>query len=375
MRIKLLADHNGTPTGSIVDCDDKAGAELIEKSIAVADGSTPESIAKEIEQLVDKSINIHIKKDITMSDPKEFAIGKMFSAVAKKAITGNSETGSAADGGAVVYTGMAELVPIIMQNSQVYGKCRKIPVSKGANAMKVPISISDYVIKGTAPVVSNVAEGIAGTPTKIQFGSRTLTFAKSIIPVAVTSELMEDVPAMDAYVRTEIVGKLSNVLDYEVVLGSTAGYTGAIGDTGYTLTQSLSATPTLNELTLMTLKVHPMLNPEFYMSATYWALCVATLGTAANLQNQLINIAGRELLGKKVNILPCLSATQVIYADWSGYTVIESPLGDRLTMSNDVRFLEDESVFKLVHRGAGAGTTAAKATGDSLSISYACQKA
>ena len=180
---------------------------------------------------------------------------------------------------------------------------------------------------------------------------------------------------MDSWVRAEMVGKMANVLDYEVLLGSAAGYTGIKGDTGYTLTQSISATPTLNELVLLTLKVHPTMNPEFYTSATMWALIVNTLATEKNVALQNIDVANRTLLGKKVNIVPCLGATDLILADLSGFAVIESPLGDRLQVSNEVRFLEGEIVFKLTHRGAGAGVFASKATGDSVNVSYAVQKA
>ena len=377
MQLKLLKDYKEAKAGSICDVDEKQSIELIESGIAQIDETKVESIKELVEEIVNKEINI--KKGIKVMENKdmEFGLGKYFQNIAKKAITGNSETSSAADGGALVYTGLADVQNIIMAESQVYGKCDKINLSKNANAMKVPVDISDYVVKATAPVAYNPAEGSAGTASKLQFDARTLTMVKSSIYVPVTSELLEDSGAMDSFIRQALVGKMSNVLDMEVLLGSAAGYTGIVGDTGYTLTQSISATPTLAELTTATLKVHPVLQAgaEWFMSATFWALVVNTLATEKNVAMQNINVAERTLLGKKVNIVPCLSATQVVFANLKGYKVIEAPLGDRLTVSDQVRFAEDEIVFKLTHRGAGAGVIKARATGDSLSVSYACQKA
>jgi HK97 family phage major capsid protein len=328
-----------------------------------------EEVKKELEKEIEnKQINIRVKN---MSN--EYIVGKMFQHIAGKSITGNSETGSAADGGALVTTGIAEIAPVVMMNSVVYAKTRKIPVQKGCNAMKVPVSINSFV-KGTAPVISNPAEGVAATASKVQFDARTLTLTKSAINLAVTAELLEDAASMDAFVRSEIVGKLAQVLDYECLLGSAAGFVGANDDSGYTTGVSISATPTLAEIQKVRSSVYQTLNPEWFMSVTLWNLMVGTFGTAANLQNQLIDIAGYKLLGAKVNVIPSLGAADLVFGDFSQYTVIESPLSDRLQVSADVRFLEDEVVYKLIHRGAGAISTKAIATGDSLAVgAFSCK--
>lgn len=364
MRIKLLSDYEGALAGSICDCDEAQGSELVGKGMATADSTTPEEAMVTAKILAGKKIS---KKDTTMEN--EFAIGKMFRAIAQKSITGNSETGSAADGGNIVFTGLGEIAPLVILGSKVYAKCRKIPVSAGANAMKVPFSTSDYWTKATAPVVSGaVAEGVAGTPTKIQFGYRTLTLGKAVVPVAITEELLEDNAATDAYVRTEIVGKLANVLDYEILKGGGSGLAAVIGDTGYAVTSTVSGTTTLLELQTLVSKVHPGMNPEFYMSITAWNKMVSTFGTQANIMLQLIDIKGKELLGYTVNVMPFLAATDIVFGDFSQYTVIESPLGQRLQVSLEARFLEGEVCYKLSARQAGAATFAARATGDSLTV-------
>lgn len=370
----MLVDHKGAKADAIVECDEAQAREEIDGKFAT---EAMESDAQ-VSDMVQKEIQLQTKRNKVMENKNtEYALGNMFKYLAHKSITGNSETGSAADGGALVYTGLAELAPLVMQNSVVYSKCRKIPVSKSSNAMKIPVDISDFVIKSTAPVVSNPAEGVAGSATKLQFAARTLTMVKSSIPVAVTEELLEDDASIDAFVRADLVGKLANILDFEVLASSnaaTGGYTSIINDSAsYVLTQALTATPTLAEVQAVVSKVHPkFVAAEWYMSITMWNLCVSTFGTAANLQNQLIDISNKKLLGKNVNVMPCLSATRFVYGDMSQYTVIESPLSDRITFSNDVRFLEGEVVYKMTHRGSGAVTYGARATADSLSVAAFC---
>jgi HK97 family phage major capsid protein len=200
--------------------------------------------------------------------------------------------------------------------------------------------------------------------------------AKSQIPVFVTEELMEDVAAMDSYVRTELAGKMAAILDYEILVGSGGGYAAVIGDTGYTAAQTFTGTPTLSELNACVNKVLGNLNPEFYMSITMWNLFVNTFANSAgNIGLSIINVGAKTLMGYKVNVVPYLGTTGLVFGDFSRYTVIEAPIADKLQVSNDVRFLEGEIVFKLTHRGAGAITTANLATVDSLTQGAFVQKA
>lgn len=370
MKIKLLADYNDTPKGSIVECDDAQGAELIQKELAVRDDSTKEQVEQEAKQLVDKDITITKRdKTMTMEIKNEFAVGQFFGDLARKSITGNSETGSAADGGAVVYTGMAEIAPLLLQGSVVYSKCRKIPISPKANAMKIPFSNNDWYVAGSAPVVSStIAEGIAGTDTKMVFGARTLTLGKAVVPVAITEELLEDNASIDAFVRAEMVGKLANILDANILKTTGNGLTAVIGDTGFTATSTVSSTTTLIEMQTLVNKVHPSLKPEWYMSITAWAKIVGTFATAANIQLSIIDVSNKVFLGKPVNVMPVLAATDIVLADFGQYTVVEATLGQRLAVSVDARFLYGEICYRLTARQAGAATLPTRATADSLTV-------
>lgn len=367
MRIKLLSDFNGAASGSICEADQKQSMDLIEKGIAVADQSTDENVSDEVSRMAEQRIMRNTKmekKDIG----SEFVVGKAFQAIYQKAITGANEA-TAADGGNIVYTGLAEIAPLLMHGSKVYAKCRRIPIAANANAMKVPFSNNDWYVKAAAPVVSgSVAEGIAGTDTKMVFGARTLTLAKAIVPVAVTAELMEDAPSVDAFIRAEMVAKLGTILDYEILKGGGCGFSAVIGDTGYTATSTISSTTTLAEIQTLKSKVHPALSPEVYCSITAWNKLVATFGTYNNVMMQLIDIAGMKILGMQVNVMPFLAATDLIIADMSQYTVVEGNLGQRLAVSVDARFLYDEVCFKLTSRQAGAITLPVRNTVDSLTV-------
>lgn len=375
MKIKLVKEVNNCKIGSTIDCDDEVAKDLITKGEAKeytdAELLAEKKVAiKSYNKGTASNINITVK-DKKM-DNKEFKLAKMFQNLAGKAITGNSETSSDADGGYLVHTGLAELAPTLTWGSQVYAKCRKIPVAQGANAMKVPVSINSFV-KATAMAATNPAEGSAGTKSKAQFIARTLTLTKTSVLLNVTTELLDDTPALDAWLQKEMQGKMAMTLDYEVLLGSSAGYTGANDDTGYTTSVTISATPTLAELQKVVSSVWQGYAPEWYMSATLWNLMVGTFGTAANLNNQLIDIAGYKLLGKPVSVIPTMNTGDLVFGDFAnGYTVIGGP--DQFSVSREVAFLDDEVSFKLTHRGAGAVTVKALTTGDSLAIgAFACK--
>lgn len=371
MKIVITQDMEGASKDSIVECDEVQGKQLIDEKKAHEYVETKVDV-KEVEQRVKEQVSKALVQENKMDIEKknvEFAIGKMFRQIAGKAITGNSETGSATTGPEVVYTGMAELAPLVYQNSVVYAKCRKIPVPKGATGVKLPIDTSDFVIKATAPIMSgSVAEGIAPTATNLTFTSRTLTMGKTCATVAVTDELLEDNAMMDAWVRQDLVGKIANTLDYEILRGGGGGYTAVNGDTNYCIASAISATPTLAEYQALVSAINQQLNPEFFMSVTDWNLAVGTFGTAANIMNQLIDISGMKILGKKVNVVPCLASGDVILGDFSQYTVIEGPLGDRLRVSDQVNFLTGEVVYRIDHRGAGAASLYKRICGDAKYI-------
>ena len=389
MKIKMLKTDKVGEVEVLVDSictvDELTAKSLLENKLAIEYTEQVEFAEKEeaLQKVLDLKQLENIKKmeSINMSienkKDEQYVIGKAFQSIAKKAITGNAETSSAADGGNLVTTGIAALSELVLLNSQVYGKCTKVPVQQNCNAMKLPFDTSSKFVKASAPIIYNPAEGIQSTATKLVSGSRTLTLTKSQELVYVTEELLQDAASTDAWIRSIMVGKMASILDYEILVGSGGGFAKVNGDTGYCATVSISATPTVAEVAKVVNMVHPQFydGAEWFMSITDWNLYIGTFGTAANIYNQLIDIPGRKLMGKPVNVVPSLNSGDVIFGNFRAYKVLEEPIMTGLQISNEVGFLNGEVVYKLTHRGAGALMVPTQATGDSLTVSAFVEKA
>jgi HK97 family phage major capsid protein len=373
MQIKLMKDYKEFKAGSVLECDELTGKELVDGGDAVVDTRSKAEIESEVKSEFDKKVNIKVTNKEEKNMTTEFIVGKMFQQLAGKAVTGMSE-GTAADGGNLVITGLAELAPVMLAGSVAYSKCRDIPIGQGVNAMKVPVSKGSQYLKATAPVVEQRGEGAASTPTKLQFDARTLTLTKSVIYIPVTSELLEDSKTLDKWIRAEMAGKLAGALDGEVLVGSTHGYTGVNGDTNYCQALTVSSTPTATELHALKTAIAGDLTPEWYGSKSMIDLIFGTFMSEKNVALQIVNPKEMTILGAKANVMPQLGATDLIIGDFSQYTVIKSPLSDRIQISVDRNFDTDEIIFKLVHRGSGAATRYLQATSDSKAIGAFAEK-
>lgn len=379
MRIRLLREVNGAKAHSIVECDDATGVPLVESGDAERFGADEEANerATAIKAMAAKGAQVNIKRGEKMS--KEYMVGKAIqSFVSGKAVTGMSE-GTAADGGAVLYTAVAEIVGAGLMGSKVYARARKIPMPKGANAIKVPVDSSNPFLRASAPVVTSPAEGAQKTATKLAFDPVTLTLGKTVLYIPLTDELLQDAPALEAYVVQYGKGKIALDLDAAILTGGTGGHTAIVGASGYAVTSNLtlsSEAVAKAEIQGYVAKIQPGLSPEWYVSIGTWASIVGVLATASNIEKMLIDVRpGQERLwGLPVNVMPCLNA-QCILADVGQYTVAEAALADVVTMTDGIRFDYDESVLRIVHRSAGAPTFHTKATADSLTVGAFVSKA
>lgn len=380
MKVKLVKTIKDAQIGSIVECDEKTAKELIEKNEAIEYTEKVELEEKELaikKSLKEKETKEHINKGIKMSENKsdKYIVGKAISQLAGKAVTGMSE-GTAGDGGNLLGTAVAELMGIAMAGSKVYSKCRKIVMPDRMNAMKVPVDTSDPWIKATAPTPTNPAEGAQKTATKLAFGARTLTLTKTVFYVPLTDELLQDVAMVDGFVRQYIRAKLATVLDYEILAGGGGGYTAIAGDSSYVASGTVSATPTQAELYTFVNAIDDRFKDgaEWFISPALWATFVSTFNTSNNIGTQIIDVNGMKLYGKPVNVMPCLNS-EVILGDFGQYTVVEPAVNDVISVSESIRFDYDETVLRLVHRGAGAATFAKRTVADSTYIAAFCEKA
>jgi len=377
MIIKLVKDVKDTKANSLVEVDEVNAkllidsGEAIEYTDAVKEIEKDEAIKVSIKASktnINKNVNIQIVKEkVNM----ENIIGKAFKAIAEgKAATGLSE-GTAADGGNLITTAIAELMGIAVDGSKVWNKCRKITLPDQANAIKVPVDASDPWIKATVPVPTNPAEGGDKTATKLAFNAQTLTLGKTVIYIPVTDELLSDASMLDQFIRSYMQGKLAGTLDYEVLTGGAGGYDGITGNSGYCATSGITeATPTVAELYGMVAAIDPRLQDgaEWFIAPVQWAYIVGAMSTSANLiNNGILDLAGKKLFGMPVNVMPQLNA-KVILGNLSQYCVAVPRVNDIISVSEHVRFYNDETVFRLVHRGAGDIVWALRTAGDSSTI-------
>ena len=381
MIIKLTANVNDTPAGSIVEVDDAVGQALIdegkaelytdeakslERKIAIKAFATGSSVAVEVIQMS--------KENEIKAQYGEHYIGKAFLSLAGKAVSGMSE-GTAASGGALITTALGEITGIAMAGSVVYNKCRKLTLPQQANSIKIPVDISDPWIKANVPVPTNPAEAVQKTPTVLQFDPRTLTLGKTVLYIPVTDELLQDVRMLDGYVRQYAQSKLAGVLDYEILAGGAGGFTAISGDANYCSTTGLT-TPTVAELYQFVNQIDPRLQSgaEWFIAPAYWSTIAGVVLSAENLDKQIGDVNAKTLFGRPVNVIPGLAAGKVILANLSQYTVVAPEINDVIAVSEHIRFDYDETVYRLVSRNAGAMTWRARTATDTSVIGAAVEE-
>jgi len=376
MKLKFLKDakinETDIPEGSIVDTDDVSAKAFIESKEAIEYTEDIESKEKSlaVKEIVEKQINVIVKdnKEVNM----DYAIGKMLMDVREKSVTGMS-IGTAADGGALISTAIAQLMEVAMEGSKIYGKCRKIKLPGGYNSCKIVTDASEPIIRATAPVITSPAEGADKTATKLAFGNYTATLVKSVIYIPLTDELMNDAVGLDGYVRSYMVGKAAADVDVQILNGAaaTSGFIGittaGIGASAYRVAEGWT-TPTIAEVANFMRGVNPAFadKAEWYMNPTQWFSTVDKLVVSvANTNGMIVNPAAQTLMGKKVNIMAGMtSGAGVLYGDFSQYTVVEPQIQQGLKISEHIRFYNDETVFRLVNRYAGGPTFLARTLAD-----------
>ncbi len=382
MRVKFLKDTKIEDTDIVVDSivdfpDDVVAKSYIEKGDAIEFTEEVEkeeektAVEKELNDLKAKNVNVAVKigKEDKMSD---YIIGKAMVDLRKKAVTGMSE-GTAADGGALLGTAVSEMLSVALEGGVIYPKCRKIRLAQGFNSCKIVTDTSDPLIRANAPVITAPAEGGDKTATKLAFGNYTASLVKQVLYVPVTDELLDDAVNLDGYIREYLRGKAAADLDVQILNG-TAASSGLIGITtagaaAYVVAEAWT-TPTLAQVTAFMRGVHPSLNPEWYMSPTQWANVIAAfVGTASNANGMIVNPAAMTLMGKKVNVMAgMLVGTAVVYGDFSTYAIVEPNVQQGMKISDQIRFYNDETVYRLVNRFAGGPTFVERTIADGTTV-------
>lgn len=367
VKIKLLQDYQAKteagdeliPADSIIEVAEAIAEELIEAGIA--ENYTEE--AKELEDEELKAVEDEEVKSLAATlvsakrvvrvgnrETKMNVFGKAIKSVVEGKATGMS--------GAVTLQGTdaTDILGIIAAKSVIFGKARKIPIQGNLSVIYSKAASGNPTV---LPQIGIVAEG-TGSGTTIPIGQYNAIPGKWYATVAVTTEMLEDVPSLEAFVIAEMQTQLGITIDNSCLNGTftdSIGMKGVLTDANSVQAAFATITaPTITELTAMTAKVNPMLHDvsEWYINPAQWALIEAKLLDANNIANQLIKSGkAKELLGFPVNISFAVPEDNpMVFGDFGQYAI-----GTRkditVTRDDSVLFDSDEVMLKIRARLCG----------------------
>jgi HK97 family phage major capsid protein len=395
MQIKLLKTVKDSPEGSIVNCDQLTAKRLFDSQEAIeytddlklkehniAVRSLAETEKKNL-KMESKTMNIIEKNgDQAIQSLKEkyplgynLALLREKSLKAKgiefKSILGMNEA-TGADGGDLTYTAVSEIFGNAMTDSVLYKRATHLTLPERGVAYNIPLDNSDPYLAGNAPVVTVNAEGVVASPSLTPFVMQTLTPTKHMIYVPATVELLEDVPNLDAWMRTYMYGKIGNVADYKMLRGNatTDGFYGIFDASANNVSTQVavtSAAPTVTQLNAFKATVPARYLPtaEWFMSRTMWETIAGSLASYNNLYYQLVDINSFKLLGKQVNIMNCLTAPQICFGSPESLLVAESRLGEVFKINDSIYFDTAQVAYRLYLRMSGTPTYVNRTAADS----------
>ena len=403
MKLKLIEQVEKMVKDTIIDCDEETAKELIESKKAVEFKGDVETLIKEEKQL-EQEIVKEIKTEIDSEKQKtinvvtrrsmaeKYVMGKSFIELAKqaksvgfmgkvfeptaesKAVVGMSEGGSHT-GSDIVYTAITEMQGMWAGADLVYNKTAKRTLPAGANSVVIPLDTFTEYAQGSAPIITGVAEG--GTKNINAAPTASVTIQPKTVQtiVAVTDELLEDVPYFDNYLRTKLTQKFANAKEQLVLAGTYGAANGFYGVTDggtsafYTaITVSNTADPTLAEMLNFEKAIDPMLRPgaSWVIGNGLWTSIKATFLTAANLQNQIVDPVGNKLLGYPVMVSANINS--IILGNWNEYTVVESRRGEVIDTSIHVYFTTDQTLYRITSKLGGTPTYVKRTAYDSTTV-------
>ena len=284
--------------------------------------------------------------------------------------TGSNET-VGSEGGFLVTTDFsAELLKRSYDTGVLARKCKRIPISSGANGVK--INGIDETSRATGSRYGGVrafwaAEAATVASAVPKFRRVELELKKLFTLWYATEELLADAAAMEAEAMDAVSGEMAFVLDDSIFRGSGAGQPrGVFGDAGIFVSVAKETSQVAN--TIVAANVATMMGrlwapsipkAEWFMNQDCWS------------QLPLMSIANQPvytppggfstspfgtLLGRPINLIEHSETlgTQgdIALLDLSQYILAEKG-GIKQQSSMHVRFLFDEMVFKFTQRVDG----------------------
>lgn len=289
-----------------------------------------------------------------------------------KAPSGMSE-GAGAEGGFLVQQDFADgIIKRSYAMGQILSRCKKLPISGPSNSIKLNVSAESSRASTRWGGILGYWLAEAGTKTASHptFDQLVLSLKKLAVLTYLTDELLEDIPALNAYCTEGATEELTFKLEDAIINGTGAGQ--PLGIIGAPCTVSVAKQGGQVADTLVTENIQKMwarmwgpsrinaiwlINQDIEPSLNTMTLAVGTGGVpvympAGGLSQQPYGT----LMGRPV--VPCeycatLGDTgDILLVDLSQYLIIDKG-GPTAASSIHVKFVYDETAFRWVYRVDG----------------------
>jgi len=287
---------------------------------------------------------------------KKELVSKYIKAIVSKSASGLNELVSA-DGGALVGQSLADLIYDAMDYTGIiYQDMIKIEATGFGNGIRVPYSINPLTDEPSVGIRAYwLSEAQQKVNSKAQLGVSVIEFEKLVAKVPMTDELLQDVGfKLTDYLVKEIAKQMIYKIEKAAFVGVNKSVKGVAGDGGKaTLAVAITAEPTEAELMSMIDALNPLAtNAKFYVSKAIFTHIIG--GQAYTNDNELVFEDGvYHFMGYPIVVAPQLTAApyQIVLGDFTKYALGIKNI--KTLISEDVRFLEDESELRVVLRVGG----------------------
>lgn len=248
----------------------------------------------------------------------------------------------------------------LLEQSGIASRARMTPLTGNQNIYKMNVVNS----MGTAPAVTAESGTIsASQPTVTQFS---FTMQKLTYRFDVTEEALEDTGALVSEISGQAPEEFSKYVEDGMINGA-GPFTGIVGDTN---TNSIAKETGQTDGTIVAENIDKMFSAAKRPASSVWILSRSAYGAVQGLEDSAGNRIFQGPTGIAGNVFGTLKGLPIVVSDYaqavgtvgdiilanlSKYRIVAKG-GLRMASSAHVKFLSDETVFKLAYRAAGKPT-------------------
>lgn len=287
-----------------------------------------------------------------MKESKLEKVGKYLQDIAKKAITGNSESVDADGGNAVNHEIVEQILSPDFAIGSIYENCTIFNTSR--NGLKIPCA--DTQTLGFAGIGGGVCaywanEGIGQLDSKAGFSQLDLGLNKLIVTVPVTDELLEDASALGQYISKVANKAILYKIDHGIIYGT------ATQLNGITLSTATKTVTAASPIDIPNIK--SMIDSYYGGKDGMWVMSKQAFNQVKDLYENTLALEFTEdgtaiLFGYPIDISPVMANFDIVLGDFTQYAIAQKEI--RSSVAMHVNFINDEQVFRFVIRINGGNT-------------------